>query len=49
MPMHKKMKNIISKIILFSIIYLGFYNFSKAQVLSVEDFEKNILNLLEHN
>ena len=38
--MHKKMKNIISKIILFSIIYLGFYNISHSQVLSVEDFEK---------
>ena len=38
--MHKKMKNIISKIILFSIIYLGFFTFLKAQVLSVDDFEK---------
>lgn len=38
--MHKKMKNIISKIILFSIVYLGVFTFSKAQVLSVDDFEK---------
>lgn len=38
--MHKKMKNIISKIILFTIVYLGFYSFSHAQVLSVEVFEK---------